>query len=193
MLFSKKKIKFMDLILLGVAAYLGLKSIRFWMYSFIIINFIIFSYIEKRKIDKGTISSIFIIIICLSLFFVLNFKGMFNVKFQAYLNKDIVDIIKKENPERLFNMYDYGGDLIYNDIKVFIDGRADLYSKYNYKDYLNISLLQTDYIKLINKYNFDYFLVNKNYPINTYLKYNDNYKIIYKNKELIFYKNKKSS
>ena len=64
---------------------------------------------------------------------------MFNVKFQAYLNKDIVDIIKKENPERLFNMYDDGGDLIYNDIKVFIDGRADLYSKYNYKDYLNMS------------------------------------------------------
>ena len=79
MLFSKKKIKFMDLILLGVSAYLGLKSIRFWMYSFIIINFIIFSYIEKRKIDKGTISSIFIIIICLSLFFVLNlyFKIIF--------------------------------------------------------------------------------------------------------------------
>ena len=56
-------------------------------------------------------------------------------------------------------MYDYGGILIYNDIEVFIDGRADLYSKYNYKDYLDISCLRGDYPKLIEKYDFDYFLV----------------------------------
>jgi hypothetical protein len=85
-------------------------------------------------------------------------------------------------------MYDYGGELIYNDIPVFIDGRADLYTKYNYKDYLNISNLNGDYVKLIEKYNFDYFLVDKDYSINTYLKYNNQYEVIYKDKKVLLYK-----
>ena len=103
-------------------------------------------------------------------------------------DEKIIPIVKKENPKRLFNMYDYGGQLVYNDVKVFIDGRADLYSPYNYKDYLNISTLKSDYVMLIDKYNFDYFLVDKNYSINTYLKYNDNYEVVYKYKNTIFYK-----
>ena len=83
-------------------------------------------------------------------------------------------------------MYNYGGILIYNDISVFVDGRADLYSKYNYKDYLNISKLNGDYPKLIEKYDFDYFLVSTNCPINTYLKYSDKYELVYENKDKIF-------
>ena len=89
-------------------------------------------------------------------------------------------------------MYDYGGELIYNDIDVFIDGRADLYSKYNYEDYLNISYLEQDYVKLINKYKFDYFLVNERYPIYTYLKYNSNYELVYKYKNTYLYKEKRT-
>lgn len=91
-------------------------------------------------------------------------------------------------------MYNYGGELIYNDIKVFIDGRADLYSNYNYEDYLNISKLENDYVKLINKYDFDYFLVNDNYSIYIYLKYSDDYKKIYDKKNIsIFKKIKKTN
>ena len=33
-----------------------------------------------------------------------------------YLDNKIIDIIKDENPKRLYNMYDYGGELVYNDI-----------------------------------------------------------------------------
>ena len=41
MLFSDKKINFIDFILFGFVSYLGLKSIRFWLYSPIIMNYII--------------------------------------------------------------------------------------------------------------------------------------------------------
>ena len=85
-------------------------------------------------------------------------------------------------------MYNYGGELIYNDILVFIDGRADLYSKYNYKDYLDISTLKGNYVELIDKYNFDYFLTDRKYSIDSYLKYNDNYELIYQNKHSNIYK-----
>jgi hypothetical protein len=120
--------------------------------------------------------------------FICNIGKITNIKFSSNISEELVSVLKSENPSRLFNMYDYGGELIYNDIPVFIDGRADLYTKYNYKDYLNISNLNGDYVKLIEKYNFDYFLVDKDYSINTYLKYNNQYEVIYKDKNVLLYK-----
>ena len=188
MLVSKKKILLIDLVLLSVSMYLGLKSIRFWPYTYIIMSYVIFNYINTRREDKGTELCICLIgITFIFLFFIGSSILNKNINMR-YLNDDVIDIIKKESPKRLFNMYDYGGELIYNDIDVFIDGRADLYSKYNYNDYLNISLLKYDYVKTIDRYNFDYFLVNNKYSINTYLKYNDNYSVIYKNKNFSLYK-----
>ena len=106
---------------------------------------------------------------------------------------EYIQIIKKEKPKRLYNMYNYGGDLVYHEIPVFIDGRADLYGKHNYKDYLQISKLEGDYVKLIEKYDFDYFLVDSKYPINTYLKYNSDYDKIYQHEKVYLYKKRTSN
>lgn len=187
-LISNKKISFLDLLLFLVVLFLGLKSIRFWAYTYIVMSFVVFNYIKKRKEDKYTYPAIIIVGILFLSLFAFNYKASLKGISNKSLNKEIVTLIKKEKPKRLFNLYDYGGELIYNDIKVFIDGRADLYSNYNFEDYLNISKLQNDYIKLINKYDFDYFLVNKSYSIYTYLKYNDNYQEIYNKDGLYLYK-----
>lgn len=189
MLFSKKKINFLDLLLFGFGTYLGLKSIRFWLYTYIFMNYIIFSYVKSKKIDSGTISCILISSLLLISSFIINANNIFSISYQNNLNKEIISTIKKEQPKKLFNMYDYGGELIYHNIPVFIDGRADLYSKYNYQDYLNISTLTGDYVKLIKKYDFDYLLVSKNYPIYTFLKYDSNYKVIYQNKKIVLFQN----
>lgn len=188
MLFSKKKINFMDFILFGFCLVLGFKSIRFWAYTYIIMSFIIFNYIGKRKVDKGTTIMISVLSCLLIVFLSFNYKSINKQLTTKYLNDEIYSILRKEKPKRLYNMYDYGGELVYHDIKVFIDGRADLYSPYNFKDYLNISNLDGDYVKLIKKYDFDYFLVNKKYSIYTYLKYNDEYEVIYKNKKTVIFK-----
>ena len=188
MLFSKKKILFIDFILLGISVFLGLKSIRFWGYTYVIMSFVIFNYIEKRKYDSGTVLCINVISLISILFFVFNFSSVVNRFNNRLIDEEIISIIKEEKPSKLFNMYNYGGELIYNDILVFVDGRADLYSKYNYLDYLNISTLNGDYVKLISKYNFDYFLVDSNYPINTYLKYDTNYEEIISIDGVILYK-----
>ena len=188
MLFSNKKIVFIDFVLLGFCAYLGLKSIRFWFYTPIIMSFFTFNYVKERKVDSGT-SLIFIILIILCLgVFIGNNKNIINPKYSLDLDKDIVDILKKEKPKRLFNIYDFGGELIYNDIPVFVDGRADLYSKYNYRDYLDISNLNGNFIKLINKYDFDYLLVRRKMSLDYYLLDSNKYEVIYKNKKLVLYK-----
>lgn len=188
MLFSKKKIKLVDLFLLGVSVFLGLKSIRFWPYTYIIMSYVIFDYIPKRKDDKGT-CLIMLVLGCLLLgIFIGNYK---NIDLdRCDLSDEIIETIKKESPKRIYNMYNYGGELIYNGIDVFIDGRADLYSKYNYEDYLNISYLENDYIELIEKYDFDYFLVDSDYSIYTYLKYSDDYELVTNDENVYLYKKK---
>ncbi len=187
-LLSKKKIKLIDLVLFGVCVFLGMKSIRFWPFTYIIMNYVVFNYIDNRKPDKGTCMMLLIIGVFVIGLFISSSNRMIKNLNKHSLSNEMISIIKKENPERLFNMYDYGGELIYNDIKVFIDGRADLYSKYNYKDYLNISTLHGDFVKLFNKYDFDYCLVDKKFSINTYLKYRDDYEVIYKDKNILLYK-----
>lgn len=188
MLVSKKRIKFIDLLLLMVSCYLGIKSIRFWPYTYIIMSYVIFNYVEKRKVEKRTIKGIILFSILLIFLFGMSFDRIRTNLQYRYLNDEVINIIKKEKVKRLFNMYDYGGELINNAVLVFIDGRADLYSKYNYKDYLKISKLEGDYVKLIKKYDFDYFLVDNKYPIYTYLKYSSDYETIYENDKFTLYK-----
>ncbi len=185
-LFSDKKIQWMDLLLMGFVSYLGLKSIRFWAFAPIVMSYIIFDYVEERKLDQGTYVGIGI----LSLFFIGCLFVFFPSTNSYYLQLDpeVISILKKEKPKRLYNMYDLGGELIYHDISVFVDGRADLYSSYNYEDYLHISRLERDYVSLIDKYDFDYFLVTINYPICTYLKYDNQYELIYQYKDVYLYK-----
>ena len=133
-LLSKKKIKFLDLVLFGVSVFLGLKSIRFWPYTYIIMSFIVFDYIPERKDDKGT-NMIMLVLGCLFLLpFIFSYEDIYARMNSFNLNEKMISTIKKESPKRLYNMYDYGGELIYDDIDVFIDGRADLYSKYNLKN-----------------------------------------------------------
>lgn len=189
MVLSNKKIRLIDIIIYIFILYLGLKSIRFWPFIYIIMSYSIFYYIPFRKEDSYTKETYFIVSFFLLISFMVSFNSIIKESNKNInLNKKIINIIKKENPKRLYNLYNFGGELIYNDIKVFIDGRADLYSKYNLKDALDISYLRGDYEKIINKYNFDYFLVSSEFSINTYLKYNNNYKLIYSNKDLFFYK-----
>ena len=192
MLFSKKKILLIHLVLFGLCTFLGLKSIRFWFYTYIISSFFVFYYIPKWKLEQGTEFGIILLSCVLCFLFVIRSRDLFHPSYYKFLNQDDVSMIRSLDSKRLFNMYDYGGELIYYDIPVFIDGRADLYSPYNYSDYLNISMLQGDFVSLLDYYSFDYLLVNKNYPIYTYLKYNKQYELIYSNKDIKIFKNKES-
>ena len=78
--------------------------------------------------------------------------------------------------------------LIYNDIDVFVDGRADLYSGEVYQDYQTLSRLKPSFSKVIDKYKFDYYIVPRDIGLTTYLK--EKYEIIYKDKECLIFKAK---
>lgn len=187
-LFSKKKIKFLDLLIFIFVFFLGMKSIRFWPYTYISMSFIVFYYVPVRKYDCGTCSVILILaLICCILFFI-NLKNVKNKYNNKMIDDKIIEIVKKEHPKRLYNFYDYGGYLIYKNIPVFVDGRADLYSPYNYSNYINISKLYGKYEDLLNYYNFDYFLVSDQFSIYNYLEYSNDYELIIHSGHVAFYK-----
>ena len=155
-----------------------------------LIMYVIFNYIPNRKIDKGTDKMILVFGIFLIVLFIGGLNNVVKEYDKKFISNNMINVIKKENPKRLYNMYDYGGELIYNNISVFVDGRADLYSRVNLNDYNDISLLHNDYIKIMDKYNFDYYLVDKKYPINYFLSYSDKYEVVRDEKTMILYKKK---
>ncbi len=189
LLFSSKKIDLTDFILICMFVFLGFKSVRFCPLSYIAFTYIVFNYVGKKNFSSvfSTAMAVFsCILILISI-------GSFQLPKKEKVDSQFIQILKEEKPKRLYNSYDYGGYLIYFDIPVFIDGRADLYSQYNYQDYYNLSYLNGNYLSILNKYKFDYFLVEKGYPITYYLKNNDHYEVLLERGKTILFKTKEKS
>lgn len=93
-------------------------------------------------------------------------------------------IVEKLNYKnmKLFNKYDYGSYLIFRNIPVFIDSRADLYLK----EFNNNCNIFEDYIDIFYNYEDDFssygvthILIKNNDKLNYLLKENSNYKVLY--------------
>lgn len=71
--------------------------------------------------------------------------------------------------DKMFNQYGFGGYLIMKDIKVFIDGRGDVYASNNVlQDYMDLSLLVRPE-EIIKKYGIETFLLIPTEPLAVYL------------------------
>lgn len=184
---GRKKISLVDCMVVLMFVFLGFKSIRFWPLSYIALTYVVFTYVTKQKEQKVLLDYTLMIsayiIIASSCF-------LFHLPKQELIDEKFIQLLKAEQPQRLYNFYDYGGYLIYRDIPVFMDGRADLYSKYNYHDYYNLSLLRGPYESILSKYDFDYFLLDKGYPLAYYLSTHDDYELLLEKENIVLYKKK---
>ena len=103
---------------------------------------------------------------------------------------------------KLYNEYNYGSYLLYRDIPVFIDSRADLYTpefngtkgedgKYHgrdiFTDYINVSNLSTYYENKFNEYDITHIIIKKGTKLNMFLSRDDNYEELYEDKNFIIY------
>ncbi len=183
---SDKKLQLKDGILIAMFGFLAIKHVRFWPLSYLVTTFIIFDYIKEYKIQyKITVQILFIFIIALGCSCLPDENIDKNYKL---IDDEFINIIKDKKPLHLCNDYNYGGYLIYNNIPVFIDGRCDLYSKYNYKDYLTFTRLTGEYKTLLEKYECDMFLYEKNRPIANYLKdQSDQYQLLLDKDNTVLY------
>ena len=153
----------------------------------------------KINIDKYTLkycfSKIGITSILIVLFIIMGISVYFN-KNNVFIEKDLypVDATKyiKENLDykniRLLNEYNYGSYLLFNDIPVFIDSRADLYTKeFNKtKDILNDYMLK-NYYQIIKDYNITHVIAMKGEHLYNYMHNNGIGKLLYEDNYFAIY------
>ena len=144
-------------------------------------------------IGKIVIYAVFIIVMFSSV------KGMKNIDIVSQYEYPIeaTEYLKNnldvENI-KLFNEYNFGSYLLFNDIPVFIDSRADVYDPaFNdweddiFRDFINLTNGANNYEQKFEHYGITHLLIYRNTTLEKILRLDDNYKQIYGDSNFIIY------
>ena len=210
--FSKEKVKLSEFFMVSGLLVMSFISERHQIFMYTI-GFIYLSIILKRELnirhdktfsilDKKLFENIFPAIVIILISFIICTCSIFinkDKKFidEAYYPIEAVKYIKQNidyKNAKIFNHYDIGSYLLFNDIKVFIDSRCDLYFKEFgntdiFEDFISI-LEKYNYEEIFDKYNIEYVLINNNVALNYIIKNDINYKNIYQDKYFVIYERK---
>lgn len=204
---TKTKIKFRDFLMIGGLVFMSLFSIRhillFASIGLLFVSrylsdivkeeseatcFILYSYITKPLLA---------LLICLCLII----SGFRNYKINEkkdYFSKEDYPILAvhyiKENLDyqniKLYNNYNEGSYILFNDIKVFIDSRSDLYTEpFNkgvtiFDDFVEV-YYHLNYKKILKKYDFTHVLIKRNTDLYKLLSKDKDYKELYKDEDFV--------
>ncbi len=218
--FTKIKIRARDLFMIGGLTLLALMTRRqvsmLTLFGGIIIARILSELIEKYDLN-GTQELINYMTSALGE--LLTILLVFAISYSIYkpqINDKYVDSNSypveacdwiKENLDykniKIFNDYNYGSYMMFEDIPVFIDSRCDLYTPefngtYNkekrkfegqdiFTDYLNISDLATYYQGKFDEYKITHVITKSNSRLNMLLSRDSKYKELYKDSKFIIY------
>ena len=200
------KIRFVDIVVMGMFLYLFFRSSRFIMLWYIAACFYAFRYLPKCNVKELTkMSEKLILYITLFIFMVSAGFAISDISkleegeyISTVMSEEAIGFVKQNQTERMFNDYNLGEALIYNDIPVFFDARADMYLQENiYADGLGLTYLSApssdsrEYMGvdgIIEKYQFDSFLILKSRALYTYLQtQTDKVKCIYEDESLAYF------
>ena len=185
---NRKRIRLIDFVYFGFFVFLFLRSVRFILLWYIFMLFGGLKYIPVLKVKRITHPIEYITTACATLgalaFLCYGLVGSVNTivlspePIRSEVSSQMIQYIKSEDVSiRLFNDYDYGGELIFNDIPVFFDSRADLFASHSImKDGLEMLFLApvenddtVDISALLQKYSIDRIFVKKNRALYSYL------------------------
>lgn len=220
LVFTKSKIRLRDLFMFGGLTLLALMSRRqvsmltlFGGMVFARILAELFEKYDKNGTKEVTnyMTSTLGEILTILLIFLISYTMYKPVLSQNYINSSSYPVEAstwiKENLDykniKLFNDYNYGSYLLFEDIPVFIDSRCDLYTpefngtynsskkKYDGKDiftdFLNISDLSTYYDTKFEDYGVTHIITKSNSKLNMFLSRDSGYKELYKDSKFIIY------
>lgn len=96
---------------------------------------------------------------------------------------------------RLYNEYNYGSYILFQDVKVFIDSRADLYTpEFNgdsekdiFSDAVQVASISRYYEDVFDKYEITHLLIPNNTKTNMFISRDENYKELYKDNNFVIY------
>lgn len=176
---NRKQVSLLTILLISIFTLLAIKSTRFMPYLLIVSTIIIPNYfqISKFKID---IIPIFIFVVLVFIILTITIViPQANNSFKR-ISDDMIQYLKEKENLVLYNSYNLGGYLIYKDISVFIDSRADIYINCNFSDVCQIEKGYQP--NLLEKYNFNTLIIENKSGAYSYLKNNDNYELYMQDK-----------
>lgn len=94
---------------------------------------------------------------------------------------------------KIYNEYNYGSYLLYNDIPVFIDSRADLYTaEFNegkdiFSDFMDISNQNIYYEEKFEEYKITHVMTTKKSRLNIYISRDSHYQKLYEDNYFVIY------
>ena len=227
LIFSKSKVKLRYFFMLLGLIILSFYSQRQTSMLYLIGNFILAKMIcnvinnirlmfdQKNKYEQElvftkniTMIAIAVGIIVVSIF---NFKNKANDSFVdeadypvnavKYINEKLIPTIGREN-FRIYNEYNYGSYLLFQNIPVFIDSRADLYTpEFNgnkaengkyvgkdiFSDFLAINNLSEDYESKFEQYEITHIITYEDSKLSSLLERDENYSLLYSDKYFKIY------
>lgn len=202
-----KNVRSFDLLLIVLFTHLGLFAKRnIALYAIVAVP-LIFKYIQILLEDRlsSTMQSeeirkkinIFSLSFSIAFFFIGTGLFGYNFYINSYktlkespvdysdLPKDATEYLfqNKENLSKMnmLNTYRWGGYLIwrlYPSYRVFIDGRADIYGDF-LEEYYKVVSLNPEYKKVLKKYNVSLILIQRDSPLDIYLRTNPSWEQIY--------------
>ncbi|MDO5556101.1 MAG: hypothetical protein Q4G09_05655 [Clostridia bacterium] len=215
LIFTDTKIKLSDLFMLGGLLFLTIYSRRqesmFVVAGAFILNKLVCSMFDKydpegcRKIQNSmTRITGMITTICLVLIVsVINYKSKVGDKFIDEKTYPVMaaDYILNNldiNNIKLYNEYNYGSYLLFREIPVFVDSRADLYSpEFNegvtvFNDFLDLSGVNNDKIEeTLDKYEITHLIMYKSSKLRIFIKQDEQkYEQIYEDDNFCIYERK---
>lgn len=215
-LLADRKVEVTDFLLFLFFSFLFFRSARFIALFLIAASFCVLPYfphstmkICESRIEWATYGIFFLLIAGIWVMGVRQIiqTGAKGELISRVLTEDCIKEIKKEldgaasdRPPRLYNAYDFGESLIFEEIPVFMDGRADLYSGHNLRDGMELSYLKRiggsekqsgfyDPQEVIDRYGFDFLLISKQEPLAVWLEgRQEQYQRIFEDDTAVFYK-----
>ena len=209
--FTKIKIKLSDLFLLGGLIFLTLMSRRQASMLYFVGTFVIMKFICQliEMYDKDGIQEIlhyftsiigkiiiYAVFIGFMIFSLNQSKDIEIINDSAYpieATKFIKDNLNLDEI-KLFNEYNFGSYLLFNDIPVFIDSRADVYDpQFNgweddiFRDFINLTAACSNYEEKFEHYGITHLIIYENSTLDKVLRLDDNYKELYKDDNFIIY------
>ena len=205
------KSRLIDWLIMLAFVFLFFRSTRFIVFWFIAAPFYAFQYFPCCHIQKikGKME------LCLSallMVLLIAFAGyglwkigltlQNGTAIAKVLDEQAVEVIKADAPKRIYNDYNVAETLIYHDVPVFFDARADLFSKPGIlADGISMMMLQSvsgatdgatgsfDPEALIAKYDFDAFAILKTRPLYVYLhSHPERYVLVYEDGNLGYFR-----
>ena len=204
LIFSNTKIKLKELFMIGGLIFMSLSSGRhsffFYIIGLLYISILCSRYlIEKNDITLEVLTNLFvknkiiyvigIILVCVVSF--IKFQDNYSLEYVPEEDYPIeaVNYIKDNldiNTIHLYNDYNFGSYLLFNDIPVFIDSRCDLYLKeFNGLDYSifdDAMNIKSDYEEKFDFYGVTHALVFNTSILNKLFEKDSSFNIIYSDK-----------